>query len=89
MSDNGYIIEILINEMDLNEIKRNQQLAQSQNDTFISLTSAGIQDMNGNSVVSISSSSPLQVMTYTADQTRPNLLAYHLDMDERQFNIHF
>ena len=84
---NDYIIMIMLGPMDSNEIKRNQGLAQSDADTFISFTPDAVQDMNGNSVTDISMFAGTPVSNFTADITSPNLLAYHLDMDREV--IHF
>ena len=81
-SENDYIVVVDIDIVDLNEIKRNQQLAQSRDSTYVSFMSTAIRDMNDNSVNAISTFSARQVNNHTADTTSPTLEAFHLDMDE-------
>ena len=76
-----YIITVYIDITDLNEIKRNQYLAQSYEDTFIVIGEDTIKDMNGNDARAISGRRAQQVADYKNDSTRPLLLSFHLDMD--------
>ncbi len=87
ITDNDYIVTIAIGATDLNEIKRLQNLAQNRNDTFLSLTPATIADMNGNLVTPIPTSDGRLATVYIYDETPPQLLAYHLDMDSG--TVHF
>ena len=82
ISEDDYIVVIEIDIVDLNEIKRYQQLAQNRDSTYISFMSDAIRDMNDNSVNAISTFSAFQVTNHTADTTSPTLEVYHLDMDE-------
>ena len=73
------VIDILID--DLNEIKRLTKLATAISNTFISITSDLIRDQDGNDVVPITLSSPLNTSALISDKTRPNLSSWSLDMD--------
>lgn len=75
------VINAKIETVDLDEIKRLAQLAISEHTTYISFPSDLIPDTNYNPVVSISSSSALQVTKYTKDTTRPNVISFDLDLD--------
>ncbi len=81
ITNNDYIVSIEIGPADLNEIKRFQNLAQSRNDTYLSMASITITDMNGNLVTPIPTSNGRQATQYIFDETPPQLLEYHLDMD--------
>ncbi len=81
ITGNDYIVTIEIGPTDLNEIKRLQNLAQSRNDTYISMAAATMSDMNGNQVVPILSSDGRQAALYIYDETPPRLLSYHLDLN--------
>lgn len=88
-SENDYIVLVNISTSNLNEIKRFQQLAQSVGDTYLFITSATITDMNSNTVVSISPFAARQVSNYTEDVTNPNLVSYHLDMNNGVLHLTF
>ena len=72
---------INITELDLNWIKFDYNLATSQLDTCISLTSNLVVDMFDNSVVSIMDGQGQQVANYTPDTTPFTLESFNLDMN--------
>ena len=80
-STDDYIIVIHISITDLNEIKRNQYLAQSDTDTFIVIGEDTIQDMNDNGAMAISPRASQPVVGYINDTVPPVLHYFHLDMD--------
>lgn len=82
-------INVTIGTLDLNEIKRLDQLAVSKTTTYISFTNGLITDTNDNAVVRISSSSALQVTKYTKDITRPKLTSFDLDLDTDTLTLTF
>jgi len=85
-SENDFFLTINISVSDLNNIKLDRSLAQSSSDTYLSITSdtSTIRDMNNNPVTAIPTFLALQVQdsNYQPDMTSPNLVSYHLDMDE-------
>ena len=81
-SENDYIIVVNISVSDLNEIKRNQYLAQSYTDTYIVISEVTVQDMNGNGAVPISPRVAKGVANYIPDSTPPMFQSFHLDMDD-------
>lgn len=76
------ILDVTLNGNDLNDIKRLTQLASARSDTYLSLTSATVSDMNGNMVVAISMSSALLVRGYIVDTTSPVLGGFDLGYDD-------
>lgn len=89
ISGNGYIITVSINDSDLNEIKRYTRLAQTTQDTYISIDSTTVSDMNDNPVQPIPRSSGEQVTTFIPDITPPMLQGFHLDMDSGVLQLSF
>ena len=83
---------IIVQELlyfDINTIKAQGRLATSPNDTYLSLTSAGIRDMVGNPVVEISEFDAKPVKEYTYDVNRPMLESFDLDMDNGLLDLTF
>ena len=83
------VLQLSLTFADRNEIKRLIDLATSDNDTFISVTSDFIDDMNTNPIVAINTSSPLQVQVFTSDETPPELTAFDLNMDSLILTLYF
>lgn len=81
--------QIKLTFADRNELKRLTDLATSQEDTFVGITSGFIEDTNGNIVIPINTTNPLQVTNYTADSTRPELVSFNLDMDSLILTLEF
>ena len=75
------IVVIELNNTDLNEIKKMENLATHNNNTYISINMYLIQDMNTNYNRPIYPEQPLQVTNFTADLVRPHLVDFLLDMD--------
>ena len=88
-SDDDPIVVISLGEFDLNEIKRLTRLATNVSNTFISFTSATVQDMNGNNVTAISPESAVMVTNLTLDVNPPSLRRYDLDMNTGQISLTF
>ena len=78
-----------IQPLDLNEIKRLTMLAISPETTYISITMQLVRDTRENYVVPILTSEALQVTNYTADQSRPSLISYSLDLDSDVLSLTF
>ena len=81
------IVPVLLSRLDSNEIKKETDLATNENDTFITITSKTITDMNFNPVVRVRV--PRPVTDYTADETRPRLEMLWVDMDARTLSLYF
>ena len=81
--------QIKLTFVDRNELKRITDLATSQEDSFVAITSGFIEDTNGNVVVPVNVTNPLQVTNYISDLTPPELISFNLDMDSRLLTLEF
>ena len=88
-SPNSFSILVNISRSDLNAIKYLLNLAKESNDTFLSITSWAITDMNANRVVAIPASGALPVLTYTPDITGPVLQSFDLDLNTGVLTLRF
>ena len=79
LTDNDPVVVIQLLQIDTDIIRNITELAVSPLSTFLSVTSSGIMDMNGNEVVSVNLQ-PVQV--YVPDMVQPNLTSFHLDLDQ-------
>ena len=86
--DEPYII-IKLNRTDLNKIKEITTLGTNASDTYLSLTSSTIQDMNGNYLSDESVDNPLKVRSYKRDFVPPVLEAFDLDLDSFALTLYF
>ena len=73
----------------LNELKRVDDLATNASDTFLSLPSSAIVDMNGNEVVAIPENSARPVTVFTQDTNPPTLQSFDLDMNLGILTLYF
>lgn len=89
LSPNGPTIEILLSEFDANNIKRDTQLATSDNNTFIALDVFTIEDMVMNDVVNISTSENFPVTDFYPDFARPILRRFDLDLTREILTLYF
>jgi len=80
-SPNGPEVTLMIPKLDLDNIKRFINLATEVNDTYLTIESSAVQDMNGNNVTVILESNALQAENFTEDITRPELSSFDLDLD--------
>ena len=79
------IVFIFFSREDANEIKRLRQLAQSQNSTYLNLTSVTITDMNFNPV----NPNFLNTYSYTPDSSPPFSESFVLDLTDETINLYF
>ena len=77
----GAVVIVSIANSDLNEVKKLEACATSAGDTFLSFTSALITDRNANPVIAVGSDVAQPVQHYTADTTKPQLVAFSVNMD--------
>ncbi len=73
------IIDVSLNSNDLNGIKKLTDLASRRSDTYISITSATVADMNRNMVVAVTMSDAMLVRGYSPDETGPLIQGFDLD----------
>ena len=87
--DNSTEIEIYLSQLDIDDISRLRMLATEVSDTFLSITTFAVSDMNGNGVFSVANDSALLVTNFTADTTPPSLMSYDLDINTAVFTLRF
>ena len=85
----GTLIEFSLDTDDLNEIKRNPQLAISNSTTFISFTGDLISDMMGNRLERRTSNNALGVSMYTPDDEPPELDSFVVDLNNSVLTLSF
>lgn len=87
----GYvdIITLSISSKDLNLITERSVLAIDLNSTYLSVAEGAIHDMNGNLLVEIPTSNGLKAENYTADNKRPSLLSFTLDIHNGILSLEF
>ena len=85
-SENLPIIMVNLIDEDLNEIKRDFNLATSNDDTFVTLSSEAVNDMNN---IEFDNVSVVQVTTFINDSTVPELLSFNLDLNLGFLNLTF
>ena len=88
-SDDDPVVIIVLGEHDLNEIKRLTDLATNESNTYISLTSATVTDMNNNNVVSVDQDEAVMASDILLDENAPFLRQFHLDMNTGQLLLTF
>ncbi|KAL5488650.1 hypothetical protein EMCRGX_G017626 [Ephydatia muelleri] len=78
---------------DLNQIKKLRGLATNAtvgtSDTYLSITSSTIQDMNQNQVTPIQRSNAISVTNITLDTTEPQLVSFNFDYNTEQIVLTF
>jgi len=80
-SDADDSFSLSLNSEDINYIKRNINLGTNTSNTYLSITSFAVMDMNMNTVVPINSSNALQATSIVPDTTSPLLESFDLDMN--------
>ena len=78
-SSDGTDFIIDISNADFNSISALHPLSTSIEDTFLSVTSNGVQDFAGNNLVPIPSTSALPASNHSLDRTSPRLTAAYFD----------
>ena len=83
------IISLRLTHSDDNAVKALRRLAKTAANTYVSLTTQLVRDMNGNSIVAIDRNDSQRVMVYTADTTQPQVTSFSLDLNTGQLFISF
>ena len=86
ITNDDYIVEVMIGFFDLNEIKRYYGLAQSSSTTFISLEPIAVKDMAGNAVESVVAK---PVLSFINDTTFAEVVSFHLNMNNGTLQLNF
>ena len=82
-------IDIDLNRGDLDAIKALTGLASLASNTYISITSATVRDMNMNMVMSVSMNNALFVREFTQDRSGPAIEGFDLDYDSGSLILYF
>eukprot|EP00049_Salpingoeca_infusionum_P013900 m.258945 g.258945 ORF g.258945 m.258945 type:complete len:2013 (+) comp15549_c1_seq6:290-6328(+) len=88
-SSNGLIHTVALLTNDLNELKAMTALATGINKTYLSASSLLVSDMTGNVMVPITNNSALQVASFTADATRPQLINFAFNLNDEYIMLTF
>ena len=88
-STNGLQVKIILDDEDVNLIKRDERLAIGNETTFISFSTDLITDMNGIPVLSVPSYAAKVADLYITDSVRPKLESFNLDMNNGQLTLVF
>jgi hypothetical protein len=85
------VIVVYLDTRDLNYIKEVTSLATDSGNSLLYFTSAAVTDMNSNSVTQVDTDAAKVVRPegYTADDTRPTLVEFAVDMTTRQIALTF
>jgi len=81
-SADGTQIDVSLSATDINAIKVDDSLATNLDDTYLSITSAAIEDMAGNAVTAIPNGSALHAGSYAPDIVGPALSSWTLNMND-------
>ena len=83
------IIDVTLLSNDLNRIKQLTQLASIRSNTYISITSATVSDMNRNLVNAVSMSNALLSQSFIPDITGPIIQGFNLDYNSGDMILYF
>ena len=88
-STHSTIITINLGPDDLNSLKKLTNLATDYDNTYLSLSSSAINDMNRNPVVPFHSNASLQVGVFYNDFVRPELVRFDIDLTKEELYLTF
>jgi hypothetical protein len=74
-------VTVTLTVIDVNALKEIDTLATSDSNTYVSITSALVKDMNDVPIIALDTNNAMQVTTFVADETAPQLMAYSIDMN--------
>lgn len=87
--DDAPSITLQLSEEDANVLKLYTNIATSEDNTFISLTSGTVQDPAGNSLVPVPSNNAQQVRGFVEDLVSPQLVSFTLDLNQQLLSLTF
>ena len=80
-SSPGFEMRITLSYDDLNAIRQNTNLATEQNTSFVSITSAALDDLYGNHIVGVTVETARRPDIYVVDITPPTITDYSFGLD--------
>ena len=83
------ILEVAITDFDLNNIKALLDLATSENNTYLDLVEASVEDTSGNPAVIVTSEDAPSATNVSPDETSPILLSFNFDMNTGNLTMSF
>ena len=86
---NSTTVIIFLSEEDSNAVKTLTNVATSGTNTYITLLSTAIEDMNGNQVNAVPNKSARRVMSFTPDTTQPILRSFTLNLTSEYLRLTF
>ena len=89
LSGNGPVVDLQLNYNDLNFIKAETMFLTSEINSYISITSAAVQDNSGNPITPIANTAGQQAEFFITDTIAPTLLNYILDLDSNTLILTF
>ena len=87
--DDYHVLVVQLGTNDTNILKVFTDLATHNDNTYISITSGMIDDMNRNDIVPIPTSNAKRVDNFFEDLVRPELVAFEFDLDAGQLVMSF
>ena len=87
--ENGFILEVELQTLDLNELKRLLNLATEVSNTFISVTPDLVRDMNDNAVVARTNNSAIMANNVIGDNVAPFLQGFVLNLNTSELTLNF
>ena len=87
--DAGHVLIIQLSDTDADAVKLDTGLGTSRDNSFLSLSSSAISDMNSNDIVTISSSDALRAAVYVIDESDPVIISYDLDLNVGTLSLTF
>ena len=85
----GTGILLYLSDDDLNEIKKNTLILTDVSNTFLYLKNSTILDLARNPLIGIAETGAKQAKAFTSDLTKPELLSFDLDMNNRTLTMTF
>ena len=86
VTNNDFIVELIVSEFDIIGIKSSLNLATSKDTTFLSLLNSAFQDTSSLSIIP---ADQVQVQNFVPDTTPPELLSFGLDVDSGFLILYF
>ena len=88
-TNDSTIVNVVLDDYDLNRIKKLTDIATGENNTYIRVTSDLVRDMNKNAVEEIINGRAIGVTRFTPDMISPRVTKFHLDMDVGVLHLTF
>ncbi len=85
----GFVIYLQLSIADLNNIKQIRRLCESESSCFMTTSASLANDISGHPTFPVPDGLALLVRNFTADDTRPVLISWDLDMDEGRMHMTF